>query len=149
VDECCANRIKNAGAVLRNEKKYLTPTAKANLPGVSLLEGGDKIWKALKSNTVKWRDKKKEKLNNAARIATVVVENVSYVAGFTYDYKKGTFTSNMNAWQRHFGYFDAYDKAAPFSLCDLDCEPITFEYDKRDWKIELWKGRYVLSTGCE
>jgi hypothetical protein len=30
-----------------------------------------------------------------------------------------------------------------------DCEPIRFEYGGKRWLIELWKGQYGMTTGCE
>lgn len=70
-------------------------------------------------------------------------------AGYSYDLRQDIFYSNMDAWQRDMGYCRLYDEAAaPFGMI-IDCEPIYFEYDGRRWMIELWKGQYDLTTGCE
>lgn len=70
-------------------------------------------------------------------------------SGFTYDPEQDIFFSNMDAWQREFGYCRLYDEAAaPFGMI-VDCEPIYFEYGGRHWLIEFWKGQYDLTTGCE
>ena len=70
-------------------------------------------------------------------------------AGFSYDKKQDIFYSRMDAWQRKYGYCRLYDEAAaPFSMI-FDSEPIYFEYANRKWLIELWKGQYGLTTGCE
>lgn len=70
-------------------------------------------------------------------------------SGFEYDPEQGIFYSALNAWQRKFGYCQLYDiMAAPMGMI-MDCEPIYFEYDGRNWLIEFWKGQYGLSTGCE
>lgn len=70
-------------------------------------------------------------------------------AGFEYDSKQGIFYSKVDAWQHNVGYFEIYDKAAPFTLMFIHCEPIKFKYDNRSWNIELWKGQYGISTGAE
>src|SRR5690348_3361555 len=57
--------------------------------------------------------------------------------------------SRQDAWQRGVGYSWAYDKAAPLSRMILDCEPLYFTYDGKQWLIELWKGQYVIECGGE
>lgn len=70
-------------------------------------------------------------------------------AGYAYDPKQDIFYSRLDAWQRNFGYSRLYDEAAaPMSMI-IDCEPVQFRYDGRDWLIELWKGQYGMTTGCE
>jgi hypothetical protein len=70
-------------------------------------------------------------------------------AGYSYDSKQDIFYSNMDAWQRNMGYCRLYDEAAAPLGMVIDCEPIYFEYDNKRWLIELWKGQYDLTTGCE
>jgi hypothetical protein len=69
--------------------------------------------------------------------------------GFSYDPQQDMFYSTMNAWQSRFGYCRLYDEAcAPMGMI-VDCEPVHFEYDGKKWLIELWKGQYDMTTGCE
>ncbi len=69
--------------------------------------------------------------------------------GYSYDFMQDIFYSNIDAWQREMGYTRAYDEAAaPMSMI-IDCEPIYFDYDSREWLIEFWKGQYGMTTGCE
>ena len=69
--------------------------------------------------------------------------------GFAYDPEQDIFYSTIDAWQRNFGYCRLYDEAAaPLSMI-IDCEPITFNYDRKKWMIQFWKGQYALTTGCE
>lgn len=69
--------------------------------------------------------------------------------GFAYDASKDLFYSNMECWQKAFGYCRFYDEGcAPLSMI-VDSEPVYFEYDGKSWLIELWKGQYGLNTGCE
>jgi hypothetical protein len=75
--------------------------------------------------------------------------NLISKTGFNYDKEQRIFYSSLDAWQHNVGYFTLYDKAAPFSLMFIHCEPIRFEYDGRNWKIEFWKGQYGICTGAE
>lgn len=70
-------------------------------------------------------------------------------SGFAYDSEKDIFYSTMNPWQRKFGYCRLYDEAAALWGMIVDCEPIYFEYNGKQWLIEFWKGQYDLTTGCE
>lgn len=71
------------------------------------------------------------------------------IAGYEYDQEQDIFVCHMNPWQRNMGYSRLYDEAmAPFGMI-VDCEPIYFEYNRKIWLIELWKGQYDLNTGCE
>jgi hypothetical protein len=71
------------------------------------------------------------------------------IAGYSYDQKQDIFYSTMDPWQRDIGYCHLYDElAAPFGMI-IDCEPIHFEYLKKNWMIGIWKGQYDLVTGAE
>lgn len=70
-------------------------------------------------------------------------------AGYAYDEKQDIFYSILDPWQRKVGYCRLYDEAcAPLAMI-VDCEPIYFKYDNRRWMIELWKGQYGMTCGCE
>lgn len=69
--------------------------------------------------------------------------------GFVYDLEQDIFYSEMDAWQRNFGYCRLYDEAAAIMGMIVDCEPIHFDYNGKKWLIEFWKGQYDLTTGCE
>lgn len=72
-----------------------------------------------------------------------------YAAGYSYDQYQDIFYSNLDAWQRRFGYCRLYDEAAALLGMIVDCEPIYFEYGNKRWLIEFWKGQYYLNTGAE
>ena len=73
-----------------------------------------------------------------------------YAAGFRYDADQDIIYSRMHALQRTFGYCYVYDCMAPVSIsATIDCEPIFFSHDDKDWMIELWKGQYGVETGGE
>ncbi|MGI6659644.1 MAG: DUF4474 domain-containing protein [Dethiobacteraceae bacterium] len=70
-------------------------------------------------------------------------------AGYVYDPAQKIFFSHQQAWQRDYGYCRFYDEMlAPLSMI-VDCEPICFNYQQKSWMIEMWKGQYALTTGCE
>lgn len=69
--------------------------------------------------------------------------------GFVYEPKQDIFYSVMDGWQRQFGYCRLYDEAAAPLNMIIDCEPIYFEYQGREWLIEFWKGQYGMTTGAE
>lgn len=69
--------------------------------------------------------------------------------GFAFEPNQDIFYSIMNPWQRELGYCRLYDEASAAMSMIIDCEPITFEFNGRKWLIELWKGQYGMTTGCE
>lgn len=77
------------------------------------------------------------------------LDRVITATGYSYDPGQDIFFSHMGAWQRKFGYCRLYDEAlVPLSMI-IDCEPVYFEYAGKRWMIEMWKGQYALTTGCE
>lgn len=69
--------------------------------------------------------------------------------GFAFDLNCDIVVSRNDAWQRNFGYMDFYDKKAPFFNMVFDAEPICFDYDGKEYRIEFWKGQYGITTGAE
>ena len=69
--------------------------------------------------------------------------------GFSYLPSQDIFTSELDAWQRQFGYHSLFDQSAPHFNMVFDCEPIYFNYQGRTWRIEFWKGQYGINTGGE
>lgn len=77
------------------------------------------------------------------------INQISAPMGFKYNLSQDIFTSEIDAWQKECGYCDLYDRTAPLFHMVFDCEPIYFDYDNATWLIELWKGQYGITTGCE
>ncbi len=71
------------------------------------------------------------------------------IAGFEYDDEQGIYYSQMNPLQRKFGFNVAYDMAAPIAGMVYDTKRIEFEYDDREWMIQIWKGQYGITSGAE
>lgn len=69
--------------------------------------------------------------------------------GLSYNGQEDILQSIMYPWQRSFGYCALYDEyMAKFNMI-LDCEPICFTYDKKQWMVEVWKGQYAFASGAE
>lgn len=77
------------------------------------------------------------------------INQISVPMGFEYRLSQDLFTSEIDAWQKECGYCSLYDRTAPFFHMIFDCEPIYFDYGGATWMIELWKGQYGITTGCE
>ena len=69
--------------------------------------------------------------------------------GFEFDLNCDIVVSKNDVWQRDFGYMDLYDEKAPFFNMVMDAVPIYFDYDGKEYRIELWKGQYGITTGGE
>ena len=83
------------------------------------------------------------------RLPGMAVKEMANQAGFQLDHSQNIFYSKITAWQRRFGYCRLYDEAAAPLGMIIDCEPIYFTYDGRQWLIEFWKGQYGMTTGAE
>ena len=69
--------------------------------------------------------------------------------GFEYDEKQGIYYSSTNPWQKGFGFNVVYDMSAPLAGMYYSTERIYFQYDNKDWMIQLWKGQYGITSGAE
>ncbi len=59
--------------------------------------------------------------------------------------------TSLNPPQRVLGYTKAYDDAIlkTTDMVDVDTLRLKFPYQGRDWMLQLWKGRYFITTGGE
>ena len=69
--------------------------------------------------------------------------------GFCYITKSDIVTSNIDAWQKIFGYQADFDHAALHFNMVFDCERVYFYYCEKTWLIEFWKGQYGITSGGE
>lgn len=77
------------------------------------------------------------------------VGEVILAAGFRYDKNQGIFYSESESFQRNLGYTAYYDVGAAFFGMYYDTIRLKFNHDKYDWMIQVWKGRYGITTGAE
>lgn len=64
------------------------------------------------------------------------------IIGYLYDPDEKCFYTADDPWQRNFGYSEIYDNAASLVAIIIETCRLKFEYDNRDWMIQLWKGQY-------
>ncbi|MCR5523782.1 MAG: DUF4474 domain-containing protein [Clostridia bacterium] len=64
---------------------------------------------------------------------------LSYMYSYVDDYY---YVDSPNAWQRHYGFSKLYDIIAPYVLMEYDYARVHFEYEGKDWMIQIWKGQY-------
>ncbi|MBR2412927.1 MAG: DUF4474 domain-containing protein [Clostridia bacterium] len=71
------------------------------------------------------------------------------IFGFAYDPEQDIFYSTQYPVQRIFGYNTLYDTfASRFGLYYIT-QRIRFDYDGKEWMIQLWKGQYGVTVGGE
>ncbi len=81
---------------------------------------------------------------------TTALAELVYAAGFLYDPSQDIIYSRLYPEiQRELGYCQEYDNIAAALYTIIDCEPIYFTFEEKDWLIEFWKGQYFLETGAE
>lgn len=78
-----------------------------------------------------------------------ILNDISYPFGYCYIPEQDIFSSTVDAWQKNFGYTHAYDVGAAYFNMVFDYQTVYFDYNKKTWLIELWKGQYGINTGCE
>lgn len=70
-------------------------------------------------------------------------------SGFVYRPLEDIYSTRLNAPQRLFGYKAFFDELSSLGGMALDSEPVIFSYKNKLFMIELWKGQYKFSAGCE
>lgn len=70
-------------------------------------------------------------------------------AGFDYDPIQDVYFTQLDSWQRNFGFNSVYDTAAPMVGMIYSTAKIYFTYDDKDWMMEIWKGQYGITAGAE
>ena len=71
--------------------------------------------------------------------------------GYNMNLKEGWAYTSSNTWQRQLGYMKLYDDALLKSsdMVYVDTVRLKFPYQGMDWMLQLWKGRYFITTGGE
>jgi len=78
-----------------------------------------------------------------------MLEELAAPFGYVYHCCCGFFSSTIDAWQKAAGYTWFYDYMAPRFQMVFDALPVYFDYQKKTWLIEFWKGQYGINTGAE
>lgn len=69
--------------------------------------------------------------------------------GFDFDSKQGIFYNPKYPWQRNFGFCEIYDACAPITMMFYDTQRYKFDYEGKNWMIQVWKGQYGITSGAE
>ncbi len=69
--------------------------------------------------------------------------NTASLASYKYDPNGNYYyTNDKSAWQKGFGYNQIYDNLAVMSAMYYDTVRTTFNYEGKEWLIQIWKGQY-------
>ncbi len=52
------------------------------------------------------------------------------------------YTDDKDCWQSNLGFTQVYDNLAVISMMYYDTVRTTFEYEDKEWMIQIWKGQY-------
>ncbi len=77
------------------------------------------------------------------------IGEIILAAGFRYDKNQQIFYSETQSWQRNWGFSPVYDAGAALVGMYYDTMRLKFTYGEHDWMLQLWKGRYGITTGAE
>ncbi len=71
--------------------------------------------------------------------------------GFEFNLNEMLVYATINAWMRNFGFCVFYDIAANSMplLWRYETRRFMFDYDGREWMIQIWKGNYLITNGAE
>lgn len=70
--------------------------------------------------------------------------------GFNYNLKKLMVYAPMYCWMRDFGFTVLYDiNCYIFPMWNYVTRRFHFNYDDRQWMIQIWKGNYLITNGGE
>ncbi len=63
---------------------------------------------------------------------------------YKYNAEEDYYYTISDPWQRQFGFNEMYDVGAPFLIFYYDTMRCKFNYNKKDWLVQFWKGQYGL-----
>jgi len=71
--------------------------------------------------------------------------------GFNYNVHQNLLYTEEDSFQKSLGYMKLYDDMFLMTkrMTNIDTVRVKFEYDDRDWMLQLWKGRYFNMPGAE
>lgn len=71
--------------------------------------------------------------------------------GYYMDFNQNMIYTGIDVWQREMGFnifYDVFCYLTPFFF-HYTTQRIKFDYDGREWMIQVWKGRYAIANGGE
>lgn len=126
-----------ANSSSNGNKAPTTPSTTAPVPETTIntFEDGDYLAN-LQDSIFKEKDENK-------------LRDILVLAGFDYDPVQDVYFTQLDSWQRYFGFNSVYDTAAPMVGMIYSTAKIYFTYDNKDWMMEIWKGQYGITAGAE
>ncbi len=88
-------------------------------------------------------------LSNGIEVDTEETRKILKLFGYIYDEDQDIYYTDVEAWQRNFGFTDLYDDAAVFTNMWYNTLKIDFEYGDLLWRLQWWKGQYGVLEGAE
>ena len=71
--------------------------------------------------------------------------------GYHMDFDDNVIYTGINVWQRELGFnifYDVFCYLTP-AFFHYTTQRVKFNYDGKDWMLQLWKGRYAIANGGE
>ena len=70
--------------------------------------------------------------------------------GYNYSIYESLVFSPVHVWMREYGFnlfYDVFSYTTPFFF--YNTRRIKFDYEGKEWMIQVWKGNYIVSNGAE
>ena len=83
--------------------------------------------------------------------AFVGKDNGPAFIGYHIDFDDNVIYTGIDVWQRELGFnifYDVFCYLTPFFF-HYTTERVKFNYDGKDWMLQMWKGRYAIANGGE
>jgi hypothetical protein len=80
------------------------------------------------------------------------ISGLGFNFNFNFDSDDGPYAYTTKAsWQRSLGYMKLYDTMflQTSKMVNIKTVRLKFDYAGKDWMLQLWKGRYFITTGGE
>ncbi len=87
--------------------------------------------------------------NGIYEVDTEQMNDILRLFGYKYDKEQDIYYTDVEAWQRNFGFTDIYDNAAVYTSMWYQTLKIDFNYGGLLWRLQWWKGQYGVLEGAE
>ena len=87
--------------------------------------------------------------NGIYDVNTEQMNQILRLFGYKYDKQQDIYYTDVEAWQRNFGFTDLYDSAAVMTNMWYQTLKADFEYNGLLWRLQWWKGQYGVLEGAE
>lgn len=153
-DEANQNGDGAKGAIYHFLSVYMSIIELCELYAVPVGENGE-IYEIMMRFT--YKDGTQEEMSPGIFINTVTGECTNRDdsgmcgIGFNFNLADMTMYATVGCWMRNFGFCFFYDVMAgtmPYFF-NYNTRRFKFDYDGREWMVQIWKGNYVITNGAE